>query len=56
MARAGRRSGGNRWDVFTMAGEDKGFGSPGGLWFDARGLLWIQTDVSTSALNRGPYA
>jgi hypothetical protein len=45
-----------RWDVFTLAGEDKGFGSPHGLWFDPRGVLWIQTDVSTSVLNRGPYA
>lgn len=44
-----------RWDVFTLAGEDKGFGSPDGLWFDPRGVLWIQTDVSTSVLNRGPY-
>jgi hypothetical protein len=45
-----------RWDVFTLAGEDKGFGSPDGLWFDPRGVLWIQTDVSTSTLNRGPYS
>jgi len=45
-----------RWSVFALAGEDKGFGSPDGLWFDPRGVLWIQTDVSTSALNRGPYA
>ncbi len=45
-----------KWDIFALAGEDKGFGSPDGLWFDSRGLLWIQTDVSTSALNRGPYA
>jgi hypothetical protein len=37
-------------------GEDKGFGSPDGLWFDPRGVLWIQTDVSTSVQNRGPYA
>jgi secreted PhoX family phosphatase len=44
-----------RWDMFALAGEDKGFGSPDGLWFDSRGVLWIQTDVSTSALNRGPY-
>ena len=28
------------------------FGSPDGLWFDARGVLWIQTDISTSALNK----
>ena len=32
------------------------FGSPDGLWFDARGVLWIQTDVSTSALDKGDYA
>jgi hypothetical protein len=44
-----------RWDMFALAGEDKGFGSPDGLWFDPRGVLWVQTDVSTSALNRGPY-
>jgi secreted PhoX family phosphatase len=45
-----------RWEVFALAGEEKGFGSPDGLWFDPRGVLWIQTDVSTSVLNRGPYA
>ena len=45
-----------RWDVFTVAAEEKGFGSPDGLWFDPRGVLWIQTDVSTSTLNQGPYA
>ena len=45
-----------RWELFALAGEDKGFGSPDGLWFDPRGVLWIQTDVSTSVLNRGPYA
>ena len=45
-----------RWDVFVLGGEEKGFGSPDGLWFDPRGVLWIQTDVSTSTLNRGPYA
>lgn len=45
-----------RLDMFALAGEDKGFGSPDGLWFDPRGVLWIETDVSTSALNRGPYA
>ena len=31
------------------------FGSPDGLWIDDNGLLWIQTDVSTSTLNRGHY-
>jgi secreted PhoX family phosphatase len=58
-----------RWDHFVLAGDSsstdgmkrgniKGdaFGSPDGLWFDRRGVLWIQTDVSTSVLNRGDYA
>lgn len=45
-----------RWEVFVLAGEDRGFGSPDGLWFDGRGVLWIQTDVSASTLNRGAYA
>jgi secreted PhoX family phosphatase len=45
-----------RWEFFTLCNEDKGFGSPDGLWFDPRGVLWIQTDVSTSTLNKGPYA
>jgi secreted PhoX family phosphatase len=57
------------WDVFvlcgdpampeaTMQGTIRGdiFGSPDGLWFDARGVLWIQTDISTSVLNKGDYA
>ena len=57
------------WDVFALAGdggaEDANkrgnirgdmFGSPDGLWFDARGVLWIQTDVSTTVLNKGDYA
>lgn len=58
-----------RWDHFVLAGDAsssdgmkrgniKGdaFGSPDGLWFDPRGVLWIQTDVSTSVLHRGDYA
>jgi secreted PhoX family phosphatase len=57
------------WDVFVLAGDPEhpdaqrhgtikgdAFGSPDGLWFDARGVLWIQTDVSTSALHKGDYA
>jgi hypothetical protein len=56
------------WDVFVLCGDPanpeearhgniKGdtFGSPDGLWFDARGVLWIQTDISTSVLNQGDY-
>ena len=58
-----------RWDFFALAGdaarpepEFKGnlrgdaFGSPDNLYLDARGVLWIQTDVSPSALGKGPYA
>jgi secreted PhoX family phosphatase len=57
------------WDIFGLAGDpghtDPGmrgtvkgdaFGSPDGLWFDARGVLWIQTDISTTVLNKGDYA
>jgi secreted PhoX family phosphatase len=56
------------WDIFALAGDPqhadaakrgnvKGdpFGSPDGLWFDPRGVLWIQTDVSTSTLHKGDY-
>jgi secreted PhoX family phosphatase len=56
------------WDIFALAGDPRhpepekrgnirgdAFGSPDGLWFDDGGLLWIQTDVSTSTLNRGHY-
>ncbi len=56
------------WSLFVEAGDPantdankrgniKGdwFGSPDGLWFDQRGVLWIQTDVSTSTLGRGDY-
>ena len=35
---------------------EKSHDVPDGLWFDPRGVLWIQTDVSTSTLNKGPYA
>lgn len=56
------------WDVFVLCGDpassDPGkrgnikgdaFGSPDGLWFDAAGRLWIQTDVSGSVINRGDH-
>jgi len=57
------------WNHFVLAGdpaqsraEDKGnikgdiFGSPDGIWVDRRGVMWIQTDISTSALGKGVYA
>ena len=57
-----------QWNLFVLAGnpaapesglrgtvKGDGFGSPDGLWVDPRGLLWIQTDVSTSALGKGAY-
>ncbi|MDQ8023772.1 MAG: PhoX family phosphatase [Moraxellaceae bacterium] len=57
------------WDIFVLAGDPKHpdeaqrgnikgdvFGSPDGLWFDKTGRLWIQTDVSTSVINKGDYA
>ncbi|MET0555521.1 MAG: PhoX family phosphatase [Vicinamibacteria bacterium] len=58
-----------RWNVFVLAGDPRStdvakrgnikgdaFGSPDGLWIDGRGVLWIQTDISTSAINAGDYA
>jgi hypothetical protein len=58
-----------KWDIFVLAGDPRhaesekrgnikgdAFGSPDGLWFDDSGILWIQTDVSASTLNRNHYA
>lgn len=58
-----------QWDILVLAGnkqsskpEHQGniqgddFGSPDGLAFDPRGVLWIQTDVSSSTLNQKDYA
>ncbi len=58
-----------KWDVFALGGvadssdpakrgrfKGDSFGSPDGLWFDARGVLWVQTDISPTALGRGDYA
>ena len=58
-----------QWNHFVLAGdtfneraEAKGnvkgdaFGCPDGLWTDGRGVLWIQTDMSTSAMGRGELA
>ncbi len=57
------------WSHFVLAGdpaneraEARGdangaeFASPDGLWLDPRGVLWIQTDVSSSAMHRGEHA
>jgi hypothetical protein len=57
------------WDVFIQCGdpgnadpnkrgdiEGDMFGSPDGLWVDAGGRLWIETDISPGALNKGDYA
>ena len=57
------------WNHFVMAGnpvldraDAKGnakgdqLGSPDGLWVDGRGVLWIETDISTSTLGKGDYA
>jgi secreted PhoX family phosphatase len=32
------------------------FGSPDGLWFDPRGVMWIETDAAAAQLNTGEYA
>lgn len=57
-----------KWDILVMAGRTDGedekargsmqgaaFGSPDGLSFDPRGVLWIQTDVSSSTINKKAY-
>ncbi len=57
-----------KWDIMVLAGrgDDKDasakgsmtgaeFGSPDGLSFDHRGVLWIQTDVSSSTINKKAY-
>ncbi len=58
-----------RWSHFVLAGDPanaradaqgnvKGdaFGCPDGLWVDGRGVLWVQTDMSTSAMGKGDLA
>ncbi|RBP43614.1 hypothetical protein DES53_10512 [Roseimicrobium gellanilyticum] len=60
-----------QWSIFLLAGDPtippakdgepkvniKGdiFGSPDGLTFDPRGILWIQTDVSSSKIGQKDY-
>ena len=57
------------WDIYLLAGpqqdsrdpagrpldESNILASPDGLWFDDEGRLWIQTDMSGSQLNSGPF-
>ncbi|HSI55990.1 MAG TPA: PhoX family phosphatase [Ideonella sp.] len=58
-----------KWDHFVVAGDPsnarpeaqgkvKGdaLGCPDGLWVDGRGVLWVQTDMSTSAMGKGDLA
>lgn len=57
------------WDILALAGSDltddpnlkaqnrgDAFGSPDGLAFDHNGILWVQTDVSSSTINQKAYA
>ena len=55
------------WDIFVLGGEEPqvrgapatrrdAFGSPDGLWFDARGVLWIQTDAAHESTRQPAYA
>ncbi|WP_439923183.1 PhoX family protein [Nitrobacter sp. JJSN] len=58
-----------RWELFVIGGdqasgrdlaglpldENNLFACPDGLWFDAEGRLWIQTDISDNSLNKGRY-
>jgi uncharacterized protein len=57
------------WSHFVLAGdaaneraeargnvEGDHFGSPDGLWIDARGVMWIQTDASSGVMGRRDYA
>jgi len=56
------------WNIYALAGDRQSenadwrgnimgdqLGSPDGLWFDPRGILWTQTDISTSTLGKGAY-
>jgi len=57
-----------QWNHFVLAGdpassraEARGnvqgdaYGSPDGLWFDDRGVLWIQTDAHATNMYKGEY-
>jgi len=58
-----------RWDLFVLGGDAESgrdfsgkpldgnnlFACPDGLWFDAAGRLWIETDIGESEQNKGVY-
>jgi secreted PhoX family phosphatase len=57
------------WDVFIQCGDPSNadpnrrgdirgdiFACPDGLWIDAGGRLWIETDIAPTALYKGDYA
>jgi secreted PhoX family phosphatase len=56
------------WDVFVMAGDPEStvetnqgaikgdlFSSPDGLAFDSRGVLWVETDISSGKMNHPAF-
>ncbi len=58
-----------RWSIFALCGDPalqepdrQGdvvgdlYANPDGLWFDPRGVMWIQTDIGGSAQNVGDFA
>jgi secreted PhoX family phosphatase len=52
-----------RWDVFVLAGPQgkntirgDAFACPDALWIDSMGTLWVETDMSGSALGKGDFA
>ncbi len=52
------------WDLFSLAGDAESgatiqgdsYANPDGLMIDSRGVLWVQTDISSSKLNTGKFA
>lgn len=52
------------WDVVVLAGDKQSdstirgdqYANPDGLMIDKRGVLWVQTDVSSMRLNTGSFA
>ena len=52
------------WEVFALAGDAESgatvngdiYANPDGLMIDSRGVLWVQTDISSSKLNTDKFA